>query len=120
MFELVGWAMPNTCISEDCLVRDPLHVTELSPNLLLVLIHASAWNKETRDAIRDTYVSRLANIDGAPIQYRFDGILLLLDKVYTENHTHGEATSTVHRELHDPGKWSTHAGVPFQGIHAVA
>lgn len=63
--------MPDTCISEDCQVRDPLPMSELSPNLLLVLIHASAREKETRDAIRETYVSRLANHVDAPIQYRF-------------------------------------------------
>ena len=80
MLELVGWVVPDTCISEDCQVRDPLPMSKLSPNLLLVLIHATARDKETRDSIRDTYASRLANHDDAPIQYR------LVVSCYTESY----------------------------------
>jgi hypothetical protein len=43
----------------------------LSPNLLLVLVHASARDKETRDVIRTTWLSQYSNEPNSPIQYRY-------------------------------------------------
>ena len=67
---IVGWVRPDTCTAQDCLLREPLSIQKLSPNLLLVLIHASARNREVRDIIRKTWLVGLANHAYSPIQYR--------------------------------------------------
>ena len=50
-----------------------MKLDQLSPNLLLVLIHAKARGRERRDAIRGTWVSPYRHLPPglAPIQYRF-------------------------------------------------
>ena len=65
-----GWVPPDTCVAEDCQLQDPLPASTLSPNLLLVLVHASARDRETRDVIRETWLSQYNNQPDAPIQYR--------------------------------------------------
>ena len=66
-----GWLAPDTCVAEDCRVKQPLLSAELSPDLLLVLIHSSASGKAVRDAVRQTWVSSLTNERNTPIQYRY-------------------------------------------------
>lgn len=67
-----GWVLPDTCVNKDCKLSDPLPLSKLSPNLLLVLIHASAGGRDKRDVIRDTWLSGMSNKDNSPIQYRSD------------------------------------------------
>lgn len=66
-----GWVPPDSCVAEDCQLQEPLPLSLLSPNLLLVLVHASARDKETRDMIRETWLSGLSNHLNFPIQYRW-------------------------------------------------
>lgn len=65
-----GWVPPDTCLALDCELQDPLPLSKLSPNLLLVLIHARAKDKNVRDSIRETWLSALNNGVNSPIQYR--------------------------------------------------
>lgn len=67
---MTGWVPPDTCVAEDCRLQEPLPLSMLSPNLLLVLVHASARDKEVRDSIRETWLSGLSNWPNSPIQYR--------------------------------------------------
>lgn len=77
----LSWVLHEDCVAEDCHLREPLPFSKLSPNLLLVFIHASAWRRDRRDAIRKTWLSGLNNQPNSPIQFRFvyDVMCLHLD-----------------------------------------
>ncbi len=63
--------VPETCGAGDCHIKQPLLMAELSPNLLLILIHSSVGGYARRDAIRKTWLSHLTNKESFPIQYRY-------------------------------------------------
>lgn len=69
-----GWLTPDTCVASDCQLRQPLLPAELSPNLLLILIHSSANGRSVRDAIRQTWLSGVNNQQYSPIQYRWGNV----------------------------------------------
>ena len=68
------WHPGEECIGEGCRVSESLTLEQLSPNLLLVLIHAKAKGRERRNVIRRSWISCCRHFvppDSAPIQYRF-------------------------------------------------
>ena len=67
----VGYTVPDTCIASSCQVVQPLDKSQLSHNLLLILIHASATDTKRREAIRSTWVKDIINSSTSPIQYRY-------------------------------------------------
>ena len=72
----VGYTVPDTCVANSCQVVPPLDKSELSHNLLLILIHASATETKRREAIRSTWVKDIINSGTSPIQYRYLQLLL--------------------------------------------
>ena len=67
----VGYTVPDTCVASRCQVVPPLDKSQLSHNLLLILIHASAMETKRREAIRSTWVKDIINSVTSPIQYRY-------------------------------------------------
>lgn len=64
-----AWLPSDSCT--DCSVRDPLELALLDPDLLMVLIHAKANDKETRDAIRRSWLLPFRKLKNSPMQYQF-------------------------------------------------
>ncbi len=56
-----GWIVPETCKASNCHIKQPLLMAEMSPNLLLILIHSSVGGNARRSAIRKTWLSHLTN-----------------------------------------------------------
>ena len=70
-YAISGYTVPNTCVATSCRVEPPLDESQLSPNLLLILIHASAERTKLREAIRLTWIKDIINSDELPVQYRY-------------------------------------------------
>ena len=71
IYYTTGYVVPDTCIAESCHMESPLRESQLPPNLLLILIHASAAGYKRREAIRATWAKEITNKDTSPIQYRY-------------------------------------------------